>query len=148
MIRRSPKSSRTDTLLPSTTLFRCLRDGFLNGPRFFYGSVFLPQTGVHGDMRPAHQGTDFCGCGSLRNSFSVCADGVDECIKAVREELRKGAHHIKIMGSGGVVSTTDPLDRCQYSDAEISAIVEERSEERRVGKECVSTCRSRWWPYH
>src|SRR3546814_2212448 len=24
----------------------------------------------------------------------------------------------------------------------------ERSEERRVGKECVSTCRSRWWRYH
>src|SRR3546814_13277428 len=23
-----------------------------------------------------------------------------------------------------------------------------RSEERRVGKECVSTVRSRWWPYH
>src|SRR3546814_20614895 len=23
-----------------------------------------------------------------------------------------------------------------------------RSEERRVGKECVGTCRSRWWPYH
>src|SRR3546814_15975214 len=23
-----------------------------------------------------------------------------------------------------------------------------RSVERRVGKECVSTCRSRWWPYH
>src|SRR3546814_15293228 len=26
--------------------------------------------------------------------------------------------------------------------------VQRRSEERRVGKECVSTCRSRWWPYH
>src|SRR3546814_3750743 len=26
--------------------------------------------------------------------------------------------------------------------------VEARSEERRVGKECVSTCRSRWSPYH
>src|SRR3546814_16334393 len=26
--------------------------------------------------------------------------------------------------------------------------VETRSEERRVGKECVSTCRSRWSPYH
>src|SRR3546814_12021688 len=25
---------------------------------------------------------------------------------------------------------------------------EERSEERRVGKECLSTCRSRWAPYH
>src|SRR3546814_1866609 len=28
------------------------------------------------------------------------------------------------------------------------AMVFERSEERRVGKECVSTCRSRWSPYH
>src|SRR3546814_10475728 len=28
------------------------------------------------------------------------------------------------------------------------ALAEERSEERRVGKECVSTCRSRWSPYH
>src|SRR3546814_10175693 len=28
------------------------------------------------------------------------------------------------------------------------ARVKERSEERRVGKECVSTCRSRWSPYH
>src|SRR3546814_1071201 len=26
--------------------------------------------------------------------------------------------------------------------------IDERSEERRVGKECVSTCRSRWSPYH
>src|SRR3546814_10564538 len=26
--------------------------------------------------------------------------------------------------------------------------VHHRSEERRVGKECVSTCRSRWSPYH
>src|SRR3546814_7932664 len=26
--------------------------------------------------------------------------------------------------------------------------VRRRSEERRVGKECVSTCRSRWSPYH
>src|SRR3546814_4332555 len=29
-----------------------------------------------------------------------------------------------------------------------SAVVQKRSEERRVGKECVSTCRSRWSPYH
>src|SRR3546814_7359176 len=32
--------------------------------------------------------------------------------------------------------------------AERGRIVVERSEERRVGKECVSTCRSRWAPYH
>src|SRR3546814_13538328 len=27
-------------------------------------------------------------------------------------------------------------------------VIDSRSEERRVGKECVSTCRSRWSPYH
>src|SRR3546814_13051417 len=35
--------------------------------------------------------------------------------------------------------------------AEIGAkakLAEQRSEERRAGKECVSTCRSRWSPYH
>src|SRR3546814_12055744 len=37
----------------------------------------------------------------------------------------------------------------RMSRASISAIgAMERSEERRVGKECVSTCRSRWSPYH
>src|SRR3546814_13437568 len=36
-----------------------------------------------------------------------------------------------------------------FADLERSyaAALDERSEERRVGKECVSTCRSRWWPY-
>src|SRR3546814_8687811 len=34
--------------------------------------------------------------------------------------------------------------------AELSSVIsrKRRSEERRVGKECVSTCRSRWSPYH
>src|SRR3546814_16698001 len=32
--------------------------------------------------------------------------------------------------------------------SEVAAASEQRSEERRVGKECVSTCRSRWSPYH
>src|SRR3546814_10905576 len=31
---------------------------------------------------------------------------------------------------------------------EAGAALAKRSEERRVGKECVSTCRSRWSPYH
>src|SRR3546814_12861976 len=31
---------------------------------------------------------------------------------------------------------------------ESSGLFGVRSEERRVGKGCVSTCRSRWWPYH
>src|SRR3546814_7832234 len=37
------------------------------------------------------------------------------------------------------------LDRLQLPN--LAALIR-RSEERRVGKECVSTCRSRWSPYH
>src|SRR3546814_20541164 len=39
------------------------------------------------------------------------------------------------------------LQARNLAQAEI-ALLPERSEERRVGKECVSTCRSRWSPYH
>src|SRR3546814_15275079 len=34
------------------------------------------------------------------------------------------------------------------STARVEELDAERSDERRVGKECVSTCRSRWSPYH
>src|SRR3546814_18341941 len=37
------------------------------------------------------------------------------------------------------------LDEIRHAQTQIHAA---RSEERRVGKECVSTCRSRWSPYH
>src|SRR3546814_9668284 len=38
--------------------------------------------------------------------------------------------------------------RCTFSISPSSEAGTTRSEERRVGKECVSTCRSRWSPYH
>src|SRR3546814_15093504 len=34
------------------------------------------------------------------------------------------------------------------ADLDIKLIAQCRSEDRRVGKECVGTFRSRWWPYH
>src|SRR3546814_9523527 len=38
--------------------------------------------------------------------------------------------------------------RFQADEEADAGALEARSEERRVGKECVSTCRSRWSPYH
>jgi imidazolonepropionase-like amidohydrolase len=70
-----------------------------------------------------------CACGVF-NSFCKIADGVDECIRATREELRQGAHCIKIMGSGGVASPTDPIWMNQYREDEIRAIVLECTERR------------------
>src|SRR3546814_14434059 len=40
------------------------------------------------------------------------------------------------------------LHRTRLDAAQLDAAAVQRSEERRVGKECVSTCRSRWSPYH
>src|SRR3546814_14280566 len=56
-------------------------------------------------------------------------------------------------GRGGYASespdaregTLEPLFKTIVSHVPTPGL---RSEERRVGKECVSTCRSRWSPYH
>ena len=89
-------------------------------------------TGGHGDFRQmteSRHNHGYCSCGDF-NSVCVVADGVDECLKAVREELRRGAHCIKIMGSGGVASPTDPIWMNQYREDEIRAIVNETTERR------------------
>src|SRR3546814_8847383 len=49
---------------------------------------------------------------------------------------------------GDVAFTENAGDLVRDGDALFLLQVEDRSEERRVGKECVSTCRSRWSPYH
>src|SRR3546814_8872794 len=52
-------------------------------------------------------------------------------------------------GLAGYVSGAD-LEKARAVARRIRAgsVAINRSEERRVGKECVSTCRSRWSPYH
>ncbi|MGH7010379.1 MAG: amidohydrolase family protein, partial [Caulobacteraceae bacterium] len=112
------------------SLWRAIEEGLVRAPRWFYAGKALSMTGGHGDMRHAsEEGCDCCACGEV-NSFCVIADGVDECLKAVREELRRGAHCIKIMGSGGVASPTDPIWMNQYREDEIRAIVGECAERR------------------
>src|SRR3546814_11521409 len=44
-----------------------------------------------------------------------------------------------------MIGISDNPTRPSYG---VMAFLQERSEERRVGKECVRTCRSRWSPYH
>jgi imidazolonepropionase-like amidohydrolase len=105
---------------------QALLDGLAPGPRLLHAGRFLSQTGGHGDFR--RQGDFSCAC-ELREGgmarFCHVVDSPDEVRKAVREELRQGARQIKIMGSGGVASPSDPVDRMQFSDAEILAAVEE-----------------------
>ena len=114
------------------SLAKAIADGLVRAPRFFYAGRALSMTGGHGDFRPLEQKShhhELCSCGIVNWACRV-ADGVDACIAAARDELRQGAHCIKIMGSGGVASPTDPIWMNQYREDEIRAIVNECVERR------------------
>jgi imidazolonepropionase-like amidohydrolase len=101
-------------------LAQAISKGLIKSPRYFYTGAALSQTGGHGDARPNH--LDICVHGS--HSVEV-VDGVDNLRKAVRTRFFKGAHAIKIMTSGGVISPSDPIRIPQYSADEIKVVVDE-----------------------
>jgi imidazolonepropionase-like amidohydrolase len=102
-----------------------VQQGLFEGPRLFIAGQPLSQTGGHADHRLRTQDRVFCACCSGLAWTSRVADGLPEVIKATRDELRKGADHIKIMVSGGVASQADPLESLQYRIDEIEAAVDE-----------------------
>jgi len=113
-------------------LAAAITDGLIRGPRFFYAGKVLSMTGGHVDYRSPneqHHTHGYCSCGSM-NWGGVVVDGVDACIKAAREELRRGAHCIKIVASGGVMSPSDPMWMNQFREDETRAIVNECVERR------------------
>src|SRR3546814_2406803 len=92
---------------------------------------------------------------SSRRRHTRCAlvTGVQTC--ALPIFLDRGApavllgtqvHQLGDIGQRGGVDTHCSADVFAHGDRELRQ--RRRSEERRVGKECVSTCRSRWSPYH
>lgn len=100
--------------------------GLYEGPRLFIAGQPISQTGGHADMRPKGLRAEgfFCSCAGL-GIVGAIADGVGEVRRAVREQVRNGANHIKIMAGGGVSSPTDPIDGTQFSMEELRAAVEE-----------------------
>src|SRR5690242_2417335 len=99
-----------------------VEEGHVEGPRILYCGKALSQTGGHGDMR--RPGEDFEQCLCCPGLGRIC-DGVAEVRRAVRDEVRKGATHIKLMLSGGIASPTDRIASTQFSIEEIRAAVEE-----------------------
>lgn len=101
-------------------LAKAIEAGLIASPRYLYTGPALSQTGGHGDPRPA----DLDLCGTHGHTCEV-VDGVDHLRRAVRERFRCGAHAIKVMASGGVVSPTDPIRVLQYSPEELRVVAEE-----------------------
>src|SRR3546814_15921766 len=110
MIRRPPRSTRTDTLFPYTTLF------------------LSPNTNL------AHSSIVF-----------MLEAQVNYVLKGIRALLDRKLKFIDVKPSRQDAYSTHVQKRLKGGVWDSGCT---RSEERRVGKECVSTCRSRWSPYH
>lgn len=104
-------------------LAQAVDEGLVLGPKVLFTGHALSQTGGHGDFRG--KGEDCLACGAALRGIGRVCDGDAEVRRAARDELRKGAHCIKVMASGGVASPTDWLHHPQFSKAELKAIVEE-----------------------
>src|SRR3546814_19155498 len=106
MIRRPPRSTRTDTLCPYTTLFR---------------SRFTTVSASAGAS------------GQILDGWRIGAN-VTRCARAPSAE--------ELFANGPHAGTQ------AFEIGDPGPDTEKRSEERRVGKECVSTCSTRCSPYH
>jgi imidazolonepropionase-like amidohydrolase len=103
-------------------LARAVAEGVLDGPSIYAAGAILSTTGGHADLHsyPLPWVADFgANHGELR-----LADGPAECMRAVREQLRKNARVIKVCASGGVLSEIDDPIHQQFTAAELRAIVE------------------------
>ncbi|MGH7244025.1 MAG: amidohydrolase family protein [Phycisphaerales bacterium] len=96
-----------------------IRDGFVIGPRVVAAGHAISITGGHGD-----------GTTGLRQELLApqtpedgIADGPDECMKAVRHQVKLGADWIKVTATGGVLSPAKAGLAQQYFDDELAAIV-------------------------
>lgn len=116
-------------------LATAIEEGSLVGPQIYSANCIISTTGGHADSHDMP--LDWFHDAVAHGLPCYTADGVPECLKAVRTQLRAGAKVIKICGSGGVGSERDnPIDQ-QFSFEEVKAMVEEASRAQRlVGAHC------------
>src|SRR3546814_11861000 len=116
MIRRPPRSTRTDTLFPYTTLFRSSN-----------ASIRADLVALTDPAQPADT-----------PAIVAARSNVTLAVQAFLDQITDSDPRL------GPTLIVEPATGTEYGAGRIAA----RSAERRVGKECVSTCRSRWSPSH
>src|SRR3546814_12816925 len=113
MNRRPPRSTRTDTLVPYTTLFRSIA----------YQTAWNMLDELIMKHRPP-------------SAAPTIEDVLDE-------PPSLNSPSLNLVSNPGITQFARSDDEDLEEEDQI-----DRSEERRVGKECVSTCRSRWSQNH
>jgi imidazolonepropionase-like amidohydrolase len=111
-------------------LARAIDEGSIPGPRIYAAGDIISTTGGHGDLHGYPIELVRALCHEHRGVW--LADGVDECLKAVRTQLRQGARLIKVCASGGIISEIDSPLHQQFSREELRVIAEEAGRAERV----------------
>src|SRR3546814_15391223 len=139
MIRRPPRSTRTDTLFPYTTLFR--------------SGVQVIQQGAD-QIREAQK--LFQDLNKMTDIGNVAQQLKSDVLRTsnVSSSSLNGYTNGDLNVVGGLRGKANDVYQdligrgSQTMTAEQRTAYEQRSEERRVGTECVGTCRSWWSQYH
>ena len=104
---------------------QALESGLIEGPRLVMCGKAFVQSGGHTDPRDR---SDLISRETFNNQYgnvSKIVDGVDDCRRAAREEIRKGAQFLKVMAGGGAASLRFPRPWLAYSMDEMRAFQEE-----------------------
>ena len=100
-----------------------LRDGIKRGdvigPRIYASGSTISVTGGHGDGTQGYSDD----IAHVLHSPGVC-DGVGDCRRAVREQVRRGADHIKLTATAGVLSNTAAGLEQQFFADELKSIMD------------------------
>ncbi|WP_292020621.1 MULTISPECIES: amidohydrolase family protein [unclassified Brevundimonas] len=99
-------------------LRNAVRNGDVPGPRIIAAGSSVSIHGGHGDINGYRDDIMH-----LLSSESICS-GPEDCMRAVRTQVRAGADIIKITATGGVLSNTAAGLNQQFSDPELAAIVD------------------------
>ncbi|KAH6659917.1 amidohydrolase [Truncatella angustata] len=117
---------------------KAIDDGTIVGPNVYSSGAGLSQLAGHGDVHdlPAgdvinNLGVKNVQAGHWGSGPVLVIDGVDECRRGVRLQIRRGARCIKVMASGGVMSRDDNPLYAQFSREELETIVEEANRQGR-----------------
>ena len=130
-------------------LSRVIDEQLILGPNLYGAGGAISMTAGHGDVfeipyGSAYQKLSVNAPGTdVGSNVMLLADGPEECRKAVRINLRRGARVIKVMTSGGVTSRDDNPMYQQFSDDELHVIV---GEARRMGMVCAAHAVGKYMP--
>src|SRR3546814_15401826 len=131
MQRRPPGSTRTDTLYPYPTLFLSV---WARRDDRDVSDIFVLQEDLSRDIAEALR------VRLLPGEMETLADRPTASVEAYQLYLLARSFYLRGFDKRSLRIAHDLFTKATEIDP--------RSEERRVGKECVRTCRSRWSPYH